>query len=279
MYNKCSNLVAELLMPAELLFVQRPPKASLLKYNKVAPLIPEFNLDEQTAPLGINNPNHPILTSVVPIRPPRKEPTKERICRFKLTLEIVVEQIVEDEVAEEKAAEEQRAAEQKIAEQKAVEEKAAEPKIAEQKAAEVKVATQKADELNGIFQSVLHDVGISIHSSLCTATEFLKKHERDKYNCYAVTFNRWLKSHIFFEENVNCFINDLVYMGEEIDCSTSCFQFFSKEKKRDNSLTTKFVKELLTMNFQLDLDTAEKLKDRVKHMVQGAENTVMPQVR
>lgn len=251
-------------MPAELLFVQRPPKASLLKYNKVAPLIPEFNLDEQTASLGINNPNHPILTPVVPIRPPRKEPTKKPICRFKLTLDIVVEQTVEDEAAEEKAAEEQRAAE---------------PKIVEQKAAEKKVVTQNADELNEIFQSVFHNDTVSIYSSLCTATEFLKKNERYKYNYYAVTFNRWLKSYTFFEENVNCFINDLAYMGEETDCFMFCFQFFSKEKKKDNSLTAKFVKELLTMNFQLDLDTAEKLKDKVKHMVHGDENTVMPQVR
>lgn len=259
-------------MPAQTLFVQRPPNLRLFRSTKVAPNlmdIPEFNLDEQK-PLGKST-----LTHVAPIRPPRKKSTKKGISRFKLTLEIVVEQIVEDEVAEENAAEEQKAAEQEAAEQKAPEQKAAEQKVAEQK-----VAEQNADELKDIFQSVFHDdVGISIHSSLYTATEFLKKHERDKYNYYAIIFNRWLKSPAFFEKNANCFINDLAYMGEETECSVSCFQFFSKEKKKDKSLTAQFVKELLTMNFQLDLDTANKLKDRVKHMVQGDENTVTPQDR
>lgn len=259
-------------MPAQTLFVQRPPNVRLFRSNKVAPNlmdIPEFNLDEQK-PLGKST-----LTHVAPIRPPRKKSTKKGISRFKLTLEIVVEQIVEDEVAEENAAEEQKAAEQNAPEQNAPEQKAP-----EQKAAEQKVAEQNADELKDIFQSVFYDdVGISIHNSLYTATEFLKKHERDKYNYYAVIFNRWLKSHTFFEKNVNCFINDLVYVGEETECSISCFQFFSKEKKRDKSLTAQFVNELLTMNFQLDLDTANKLKDRVKHMVQGDENTVTPQDR
>ena len=270
MYNKYSNFVAELLMPEKPLFVQRPPKGRLFRRNKAAPMS-EFNLDEQ-ASLGINNPKHPIFTSIVPIRPPRKEPTKKRICRFELTLSVVVEQIVEDEEAEQKVFEEQKAAEDKIVEQKAVAEKVAEQKIVGQKAAEEKIAAQNADELQDIFQSVFHDVGISIHSSLCTAAEFLKKHERDKYNLYATTFNNWLKSYKFFEENVNCFINDLAYMNEMTDCS--CFQFFSKEKKSDNSLTAQFVKELLTMNFQLDLGTEKRLKDRVEQMLQGDVKTV-----